>query len=173
MLIKRKSRDSGFSLLELLVAIFVLTFGVLGSMVMVIIGIERNNANRVDTTATNAAQAVLEAIAGTQANTDPQLTITDCQGNNLTVYTAAGGAPVTASGDIDFSQAAVANYQMNYTLCGSNGLSTVYDVRWRVDALGTQNYGKLVTVSARQPFVYKVGGLAGLLPVTLRTMVGI
>ncbi len=173
MLIKRKSRKSGFSLMELLVAMFVLTFGVLGSMVMVIIGMERNNANRVDTTATNAAQAVLEAIAGTQANTDPQLTITDCQGNNLTVYTAVGGAPVTASGDIDFGQAAITNYQINYTLCGNNGLATVYDVRWRVDAIGTNSYGKLVTVSARQPFVYQTTGFAGLLPITLRTVVGI
>src|SRR5258708_34748268 len=152
---------------------FVLTFGVLGSMVMVIIGMERDNANRVDTTATNAAQAVLEATAWTQANTDPQLTITDCQGNNLTVYTAVGGAPVTASGDIDFGQAAITNYQINYTLCGNNGLATVYDVRWRVDAIGTNSYGKLVTVSARQPFLYQTTSFAGLFPITLHTVLGL
>src|SRR5258708_12603754 len=152
---------------------FVLTFGVLGSMVMVISGMERNKANRVYTTATNAARAVLEAIAGSQANTDPQLTITDCQGNNLTVYTAVGGAPVTASGDIDFGQAAITNYQINYTLCGNNGLATVYDVRWRLDAIATNSYGKLVTVSPPQPFLYQPTPFPLLSPLTLHTVLGL
>ena len=32
---------------------------------MIVVGMSRDNTNRVDTTATNAAQAVLEEIAGT------------------------------------------------------------------------------------------------------------
>jgi Tfp pilus assembly protein PilV len=181
MSIKRKSRTGGFSLLELLVAMTVLTIGILGSMLLIIIGIERNNANRVDTTGTNAAQAVLEEIAGIQANTSPTLHITDCLGTSLTISTAVGGAPLysastgtngAGAGDIDFTQAAVNGYQANYTICGNNGLQTLYDVRWRIDAVGTNGYAKLVTVSARQPGVYNATGLGRLWPVTLQTILG-
>src|SRR5260370_1024249 len=87
-MIKRKSKAGGFAMVELMFAIVVLTVAILGSTLLVVIGMQRNNANRVDTTATNAAQAVLEAISGTQADSDPTLTIKDCLGNNLSITTA-------------------------------------------------------------------------------------
>jgi len=174
----RKSRNEGFSLVELTVAMFVLIVGVLGGMVMIIMGMTRNNTNRVDTTATNAAQAVLEEVAGVPANLSPTLTVTDCLGNILSINTGGtaspgSGAPLQANGDIDFSQAAVAGYQMNYTVCGStNNIQTVYDVRWHVTLVGPNNSGKLVVVSARQPFVAVSKGIGSITPVTLRTIVG-
>ena len=46
-------------------------------MIMIVLGMTRDNTNRMDTTATNAAQAVMEQIAAVPANIDaPQLT--DC-----------------------------------------------------------------------------------------------
>src|SRR5215472_14376712 len=103
-----KSRNEGFSMVELTVAMFVLIVGVLGGMVMIIMGMTRNNTNRVDTTATNAAQAVLEEIAGAPANANPTLTVTDCLGNALQINTSGSaspgtGSPLQANGDIDFS----------------------------------------------------------------------
>jgi Tfp pilus assembly protein PilV len=169
----RKPKDErGFTMIELLVASFVLITGILGGILMIIIGVARDNSNRVDTTATNAAQTVLEQIASASAGTSGTVTVTDCLQNSLSINTAAGGAPLTSSGDIDFTQSAVAGYQMNYTMCGNNGLQTVYDIRWNVSAVQTTGLGKLVTVSARQPFVYSQHGIAGILPVTLRTVVG-
>lgn len=179
MMIRRK--NEGFSLVELTVAMFILTVGVLGGMTMIIMGMTRNNTNRVDTTATNAAQAVLEEIAGAPANTSPTLAVTDCLGTNLAVSTTAGaspgaGAPLLANGDIDFSQGAVPGYQMNYTVCNnaanSNGLRTVYDVRWHITSIGAGGNGKLVVVAARQPFVAGSRGIGFIAPVTLRTIVG-
>lgn len=176
---KRKSDKSrGFSLVELMLAMFVLVVGVLGGMVMIIMGMTRDNTNRVDTTATNAAQAVLEEIAGAPANTNPTLTVTDCLGNSLPINTGGSaspgsGAPLQTNGDIDFSQGAVPGYQMNYTVCGSaNSVRTVYDVRWHVTLVGPNNSGKLVVVSARQPFVANSKGIGFITPVTLRTIVG-
>lgn len=175
----QKNSSRGFTIVELLVAILVLTAGILGAGSMVIIGMGRNNANRVDTTATNASQAVMEALASTSANTNTSFNMTDCLNTDpttspLTVNTAAGGAPVTSTGDIDFTQAAVAGYQINYTVCGSNGQQTVYDVRWNVSAIGSKGFGKLVIVSARQPFMASINGMTGsLVPATLRTVVGI
>lgn len=174
----RKSSNEGFSLVELTVAMFVLVVGVLGGMVMIIMGMTRDNTNRVDTTATNAAQAVLEEIAGAPAQSNPTLTVADCLGNVLAINTTGSaspgsGAPLQANGDIDFSQGAVAGYQMNYTVCGTTtNIQTVYDVRWHVTMVGPGNSGKLVVVSARQPFVASSKGIGLITPVTLRTIVG-
>jgi len=171
---KRHTTNEGFSLIELMFAMLVLTFGVLATMTMVIMGVSRNGSNRFDTTATNVAQTVLEEIAGTAPNTNPVLTVTDCTGANLSISTTPGGANVVANGAVDFTQSAATlnanNYQMNYTVCGTNGQRVAYDVRWRVQSVGV--YGKLVTVSAQQQFVNSTRGIAFLPPVTLRTVVG-
>jgi len=166
----------GFTLVELTVAMFVLTVGVLGGMIMIVLGMTRDNTNRMDTTATNAAQAVMEQIAAVPANNDVSLTVTDCVPTNLTVTTvgSAGGlgATLTANGDVDFTQPAVANYQINYTVCGTNGLQTTYDVRWRIVTLA--DGGKLVIVAAGHPTIYnKSHAMAYIAPVTLRTIVGL
>lgn len=171
----------GFTLIELTIAMFVLTVGVLGGMTMIIMGMTRNNTNRVDTTATNVAQTVMEEIAGLPANSTATFPVSDCQGNNFTVNTSAGGgaagAPLAPNNiDIDFTQAAVNGYQMNYVVCNNaantNGLPVVYDVRWRIVSVGAGNFGKLVIVSARQPFVAQNKGIGSITPVTLRTIVG-
>jgi Tfp pilus assembly protein PilV len=171
----KKKDAGGFGLMELMVAIFVLAVGLLGGMMMVVMGMSRDNSNRVDTTATNVAQTVLEQIAGAPANSNPTLTVTDCLANNImNINTAPGGAGLKANGDVDFSANTAASlnansYQMTYTLCGTNGLQTPYDVRWNIQALG--GWGKLVTVSARQPFVASQTGISFIAPVTLRTIV--
>ena len=174
---KRKYKNArGFTLVELTVAMFVLTVGVLGGMIMIVLGMTRDNTNRMDTTATNAAQAVMEQIAAVPASNDGPLTVTDCVPKNLTVTTAGNagglGATLTANGDVDFTQPAVASYQINYTVCGTNGLRTTYDVRWRIVTLA--DGGKLVIVAAGHPTIYnKSHAMAYITPVTLRTIVGL
>jgi prepilin-type N-terminal cleavage/methylation domain-containing protein len=177
--INRKSTQRGFSLIELMFAVFVLVTAVLGGLVMVVIGIGRNGSNRMDTTATNVAQTVLEDIAGVPAAFDggagvpvannPQLPIPDCAGNNWVMKTAPGGAGLTATGDIDYTQGPADGYQMNYVVC-NNGVQTVYDVRWNVQ-MPAGSWSKLVTVAARQPMAIKQGTLFYMPPVTLRTVV--
>lgn len=178
---RRNRTDDGFSLVELMVAMFVLAVGVLGGMMMVIMGMSRNNTNRVDTTATNIAQTVLEEISAAPPNTNSTLVLTDCiqtdpTTSTLQINTAPGGASVL-NGEINFSADSASSlnangYQMNYTACGTNGLQTVYDVRWRVDQIGAGNWVKLVTVSARQPFLATQSGISYRPPATLRTVVG-
>ena len=173
----KRCSNAGFTLIELTVAMFILAVGILGGMVMIILGMTRDNSNRVDTTATNAAQTVLEQIAGTPSNSNPVFTLTDCLGNSLLVNTAGSaspgtGAPLKTNGDIDFTSAAVSGYQMNYTVCGTNGLRTPYDIRWHITSIGPGGSGKLVIVAARQPFVATTHGIGFIAPVTLRTIVG-
>lgn len=177
---QKGEQAGGFTLLELTVAMMVLVTGVLGGMVMIIMGVTRDNSNRVDTTATNVAQSVMEQISGAPTNANPVLVMTDCvQTDPLTstlkINTAVGGATLKNNGDIDFlaETAAALNanqYQMNFTVCGSNGLKTVYDVRWKIQPVGSGGFGKLITVAARQPFTATQTGMGFIRPVTLRTI---
>lgn len=176
----RKDNRRGFSLIELMFAIFVLATAVLGGLAMIVIGIGRNGSNRMDTTATNVAQTVLEDISGVPAAFDggagvpvlnnPQLPLADCAGNNWLLTTAPGGALLNPNtGEIDFNQPPVNGYQMNYVVC-NNGVQTAYDVRWNVQQ-APGGWSKLVTVAARQPMGIRQGTLYYMPPVTLRTVV--
>ena len=166
----------GFTLVELTVAMFVLTVGVLGGMIMILLGMTRDNTNRMDTTATNAAQAVLEVIAAVPANSTPALSVSDCTNTAraLTTVGSAGGtgATLAPNGDVDFTQPAVAGYSIPFTVCGTNGLTITYDVRWRITTLPSG--GKLVIVAAGHPFTdNKSRAMGYIAPVTLRTIVGL
>lgn len=178
MKLKAKCKQSGFSMMELMVAMLVLSAGILGGMSMVVIGMSRNSSNRVDTTGTNVAQTILEEIAAVPSNANASFAITDCinttqSSSPLTVSTAVGGANLLSNGNIDFSQdpSTLANYQINYTVCSPGQSATVFDVRWNITAVGG-GLGKLVTVSARQPVMVTRTGISWLPPVTLRTIVG-
>lgn len=169
--------NKGFTLVELTVAMFVLTVGVLGGMIMILLGMTRDSTNRMDTTATNAAQAVLEQIAAVPAGTSPVLTVTDCQQTALSVTTVGAtgggtGATLLPNGDVDFQAAAVANYEISYAVCGNNLLIAKYNVRWHITTL--PGGGKLVIVAAGHPTLYnKSHAMAYIAPVTLRTIVGL
>lgn len=173
-----RKNTGGFTLVELTVAMFVLAVGVLGGMIMIVLGMSRDNTNRMDTTATNAAQAVLEAISAVPANIDATLPLTDCASNNFSVTTAGAtgngtGATLNANGngEVDFTQAAVTNYQINYTVCNSNGQQTAYDVRWHITTLPSG--AKLVIVAAGHPTSYNQShAISYIAPVSLRTIVG-
>jgi Tfp pilus assembly protein PilV len=183
--VRKKKSGEGFSLMETMVALGVMTIAMLGGLAMVSVGIQRNSSLRTDTTATNVAQTVLEEIASLKPNANPAAppTISDCA-TNLPINTAVGGAPVWGPapgvpgvnpGDIDFTQAVVPGYQANYLMCAPGGFQITYDVRWRIDAVaaaGGTNWGKLVTVAARQPLTVRNGAGAYSPPVTLRTVVG-
>ena len=93
-----RKNSQGFTLVELTVAMFILAVGVLGGMLMIIMGMTRDNTNRMDTTATNAAQSVMEQIAAVPANQNTNVFVTDCVPTAHTVTTAgspggSGGLP--------------------------------------------------------------------------------
>src|SRR6202521_6188577 len=63
--IRRRARlgESGMSLLELMIAMTVLTVGMLGSMVMILTAMESNSRNKTDNLATILDQEVMEKFA--------------------------------------------------------------------------------------------------------------
>jgi prepilin-type N-terminal cleavage/methylation domain-containing protein len=164
----RKQR--GMTLIELMIAMVVLLVGLVGSMSLVALSIGSNGRSRQQSNSTAVAQLITEKISSVKATTSPNLTVADCVGNIATVSTTApGGSALTSSGDVDFAQPAVTNYQMLYVDCSTNGRQITYDVRWNIQQ--TTNFVKFLTVSAKMK---NAGGDAKYFsrPVTVRTLIG-
>ena len=156
---RRRARlgESGMSLLELMIAMTVLTVGMLGSMVMILTAMESNSRNKTDNLATILDQEVMEKFA--TLNNYPKAgsaTIYDCAliggnadshlvslgqgtyasgGNGAALYTSSTVPAGYNVGDIDWSQAtptlatsATAGYAMLYRTCSGDN----YEVRWNI-----------------------------------------
>jgi prepilin-type N-terminal cleavage/methylation domain-containing protein len=159
----------GLTLIELMIAMVIMAFGIIASMNLIIVAIAGNARSKQQSNSTALAQTVTERIMAVPANNTAILTITDCTNAVFNVNTAAGGAPLTAAGDVDYTQAAVGNYNMQYNDCATNGRTATYDVRWNVQSLS--GYSKLLTVSSRLR-AYGRNGLVFAPVVTIRTIVG-
>jgi len=188
------------SLLELMIAMTVLTVGMLGSMVMILTAMESNSRNKTDNLATILDQEVMEKFA--TLNNYPKAgsaTIYDCAltggsadahlasllqgaygtGNGATLYTSSTVPAGYNVGDIDWSQASptlatstTAGYAMLYRTCSGDN----YEVRWNImdGNAGSPPVSRisLLTVSARQTAAK--GSKLGMLfapPTTLRTLI--
>lgn len=168
---KRKTarKESGMTLIELMIALVVLLVGLVGSMALVALSIRSDSRNRQQSNSTSLSQMLTEKISSVKASTSPTLTVTDCAGNVFTLFTAQGGSALTGAGDVDFTQAPIANYSMQYTDCGTNGRQVTYDIRWNVQQITA--YVKFLTVSSK---MLNAGTDLKFfsLPVTVRTLIG-
>jgi prepilin-type N-terminal cleavage/methylation domain-containing protein len=197
---KRRADQKGFSLIELLIAMLVLTVGLLGGMIVIVTAIASNARARLDSTAVALAQSTMDRIVALSAAAVPQQTsITDCNGHVWPISTSGGGAAlVDISGMpdgkqmIDFTQPKIrvdlggtGNYQMDYVLCATGstaggvlGPPQTYDVRWNVSDIpnsSSAGSAQLVQVAAKN--VGEVGnGVTQsqffTLPITLRAVRG-
>ena len=180
MKIKTGKCESGMSLIELMIALTVLTVGLAALLALLMTAIRTNTSNKLDTGGTLAAQAVLETIAAQPSGAN--VTMYDCVGNAITVKTAPDTSvnlltsyPV---GDVDFSQASgiTSGYSASYVGCGPVGRRVTYDVRWRIQTItsGTGYSEKLIIVGAAQSRVAAVQKTAQqsrfMRPITLRTI---
>jgi len=173
-------------LLELLIAMVVLTIGLGGLLVLLMASMYTNSNARTDTTSTMLAEHVIEQISSQQANSITPLAVSDCAGGSWAVQTVGAavgagnsgtnggnGATLTANGTIDWTQSyssVPGGYAMRYIGCGANGSQAVYDVRWNVVSMGS--YSRMILISARPTNSGAVGGLRYIVPVNLRTIGG-
>jgi Tfp pilus assembly protein PilV len=187
--------ENGMSIIELLVAMTVLTVGMLGSMIMVLTGMQSNSRNKNDTSAVVLDQEILEKFA-TLKNYPKTGTanIYDCalNGSNLhlaslvqaanpgagAILYTAGTAPTPAQvGDVDWTQptptlatATTTGYAMQYRTCNND----IYEVRWNVMEVSPNPTSRisLLTVSSRQLAAQAGGsGMLFAVPTTLRTLI--
>jgi len=164
-------------MVEMLFAMFVLASAIVGAASMIVLGMGRNAATRMDTSASNIAETFLENIASAEPNATIPTPVTDCANAAWAINTAAGGSPLNpATGEIDFTQPKVAGYQADYTVCTANGLRVKYDVRWAIVQPSVANpswsWARQVIVSAQQPLNLNRGRIFFTPPVTVRTVVG-
>ena len=187
-------REAGFSLIELLIAALVLSFGLLALTALFATAIGNNGRSRVDSTATMLSESVLEQITAVKANGGPSsLTDSDSQYASencpapTTWYIDTDAAPLpngqgaTLNGStIDFTQQQSAipqpnppyPYYMNYVVCngcGEFGTTAIYDVRWNIAQLSGNSF--MVTVAAK-PQGTVTDRFTFALPVTMRMYVG-
>jgi prepilin-type N-terminal cleavage/methylation domain-containing protein len=169
--------SSGFSLIELMIAMAVLAVGLLGGIVVIAVATTNNGRSKLHTTAATMAESTMEkivAIPQKAVGNAAQTRMTDCLGNAFTVETAPGGSPLIESGafsgSVDYSQAPLPNYSMRYVMC-STGIGVTYDVRWRIDP-GPTPSTQLVTVSAKPSIGNGAAAAQFTLPYTLHQLRG-
>jgi len=168
--------EQGLSLIELMIALFVLAIGLLGAVPLFQIGIADNYRSRTDSTATALAQMVIDQIASIPVGSSTtSVTVTDCASNNDTINltgSSTGTGANLSGGNIDFTQSfssVTSGYAMQYAVCGPDP-KTVYDVRWNVQTVPSGN-AVFVVVGARAGDSNSNVQLYAP-PVTVRTVVG-
>jgi len=175
---RTQSPESGMSMIEVMVAVLILTISSLGVIALVWSAILSNNRNKVDSTQTMLAESIIEQVNATIIGSESSALV-DCDGTTWTISTTPGGAALNGSA-VDFTEADPPDdYFMTYVLrapCTATGaLQARYDVRWNVSivgqAEGTPTNTYLVTVGAKR-FGASSTGIAESAPITMRVMVG-
>ncbi len=171
---------AGFSLVEALMAISVLTIGVLAVVRMIPVATRTDFGARTDSTAVFVARRQMGQMLAQPWTTTSFTSGADGSGSTTTVNmactcasppcTGTAGAAAVGSGDIDFSQAqgsVPAGYRRSYTIPPSTGNVVKlnqgsYEIRWRITCnVYTSGAGLMSIVVAARP----TANLPGMIPV--------
>lgn len=139
--------DKGFSLIELMIACFVLGIGVLSVTTMIGTSISRNLSSKNDTIAIAAAEQIMEELKAknfTHLDLTPGGSTLQADGRLLFANPSTGAAYATVNGY--FRDIALANSD-------EAGQSVTYQVRWNIAAAfndGTSNRLLRITIGARR-----------------------
>jgi len=174
-LTKIEDRQSGFSVLEMMIATVILLVGLVAIAQLVPASILLNYRNRTDSSALVFAQRLLDQFLDqplTATSFTDTAPLSPCAlgcslGNPASPNTVQGSLLFPGQALIDFSQAPVANYSLTYQ-DSTDPSRTMYDVRWAVilTGNGTSVYAKRYILGIRQQ-----GGSGYFQPVALDTMV--
>jgi prepilin-type N-terminal cleavage/methylation domain-containing protein len=181
-----RHRQRGFTLVEMLIATFILLIGLVAVAQLVPTSVLINSNNRNDGTALVFAQRELEAIREQSLSvpltplptfSDPQGVLcppsTNCNLGDPTQPRQVIGSPVAISSAgapmIDFSASPVAGYSFTYT-DSNDPFSSPYDVRWAVLTF-TDAGGQFITGRRIILGVFRRGMQTPSLPITLDSMV--
>jgi prepilin-type N-terminal cleavage/methylation domain-containing protein len=146
---------SGFSLVECLVALTLLSFSLLALAMLFPMETQLAGVSEVSTTTATLVQREMSQICANIYDTGGSFV--DQAGNTVdvscsgTVGTSCGN-PLTASGIIDFTQAPPAGYSAQFSEAGNSQ----YSVRWNISV--TASSGKKIIVAGKA--INPIGGLA-------------
>ncbi len=117
-------KEQGFTLIETLISLVILAFGLLSIASLISYSVAANFENRVDMIGTSLAVQMMEQLKAQPVNTLPD-----------------GGCALDSLGNIDYLQAPVTNYFQ--TVSGMN--NQTYDIRWNIS---TSNGLRKIVVAA-------------------------
>jgi prepilin-type N-terminal cleavage/methylation domain-containing protein len=175
----QKTRQRGFTLMEVLVATIVLFSGIVAVAQIVPVALTVNTGNRRDSGATVIAQRVLAQFVQLPVTSpnpfiDPVPNSPCSLGCNLGDPTQPGvtvGNPVVIIGNrpaINFGAAAVAGYSFTTVADPEDPSGAIYDIRWAVitSGNGATASSRRFIIGARQ-----INPTTSILPLTLDAMV--
>jgi Tfp pilus assembly protein PilV len=171
---KSSASQSGFTLVELMMATLVLMFGIVAVAQLVPVAISLNASSRQNSTALVIAQRELNQLTAQRLDLNPPSFTDDLNnlcflGDPTNPNQLVGNAVKVDSNRplIDFTVAPQAGYSFNY-VDPNDPSQLTYDVRWAVVSL--VNSGGAVTGKRFVIGVRRLGGQP-VLPVTLDTLV--
>jgi Tfp pilus assembly protein PilV len=170
---KRRSRESGFSILEMLLATIILLVGLIAIAQLVPASILMNYRNRNDSSALVFAQRELDQFLDQPLALSVPFTDAlgyTCSLGNPAAPNTVQGSPVLVFNNqaiINFTAAPVTNFNFTYQDT-TDPINATYDVRWAVILTGNGSsvYSKRFIIGVRQQ-----GGNGYFQPITLDTMV--
>ena len=189
---RRTPRQQGFSLLEFLISMVILSIGVGGILPLLLASITIDKKAAGDTTAVMVAEVVLEQMSAAGANYPGVLPnpLQDCAAPpnswsiDMTSAIVGGGsggafggngARLTNQGAIDWTQdyaSIPANFAMRYVACSTtNDTPVTYEVRWDVVKTSFSDSTKMIVISAR-PMIQQSMALGIVYPINMRTIIG-
>ena len=160
-----RSPKAGFTLVEMVIAAFVLLVGLTAGMVLIVTAMANNNRSKMDSSATVLSQMTLEMIATVPANAVSNVTVVDCNPRRRSRRPAQWGA-------IDFTQSKIIGYSMTYYSCraSTGDRQALYDIRWNIKTLSPD--ARLVIVAAKPTGTDTHANFLAV-PVTLKMIVGL
>lgn len=132
--VSRRSQQSGFTFIELAIAVVILLFGIVAVLQLIPAALTSNNANRQDTMSTVIGQRLIEQMMLQQLSAT---SFTNSDGNTINLGSVTSGGTVVGStlisgtANINFTASTVAGYNLTYT-DPNDSQSATYDVRWAV-----------------------------------------
>jgi prepilin-type N-terminal cleavage/methylation domain-containing protein len=157
-------RQSGFTLVEMLVALWALSTGLLALAMLFPLAVRLGAQSSVTSAAIQIAQRELEQIRNNIFS--PSGSFTDADGNLLDASCSGApgttcGNPLTSTQTIDYTHPPAVGYSVTLR----DGLESHYDIRWNVTI--TANNGREIILASKP-----INPPAGLpLPVQIETLV--
>ena len=172
----RGREQSGFSVLEMILASAILMVGIVSVVQLVPASLQSSFGNRMDTMATVVCQRELDQMLNQPLNLPPPFTFTDKDGQTISLGgTGSPGASVLMSGQsvvIDFSPGTAPPAGFSTTYTDPNDLSqSSFELRWAVFQQPSNGpvVSRRIIIGCRR--VQSLGNSQLLLPVTLDSSV--
>ena len=128
----QSNKQSGFTLLEVLVTLVVLAFGLLGLAALQATSIEQNHSSYVRSQATLLAYDIIDRIRANKGAASSYLTVDPSSANKQSACTSSGCGPTAmAQNDLyEWNQELVNSLPMGTAVISKAGDTYTINVRW-------------------------------------------